>query len=272
MRILIAGLLPYDSGKTSFAISLIRALKEVNVTAFPLKPIAGHNAWYSYGTLLRSLEMKTLAGNDAIRYFDETNFNINLINPFATLFAPIDIESINYDITLYREIMNDGYPVLVRMTIDCDNITTKSYILNILTLLPQGLQEPIKELGNTINAEKINMNNLKELINNSPYFVDNCIKYLFDKYENIIIESYNDAASPTYASVDVNYAFIITPGKALLYKGDEYRKGLSLFQMPPWLIKTSTLIKYIRPIKTFNIYPAEYTASHEILEYLKNSP
>lgn len=269
MRILVNGVLPYDSGKTTFALSLIRAFKEVNAQIFPLKPVAGHNAWYSFGTILRSLDLKTLAGNDSIRYYDETGYNINLINPFAVLFAPIDIEAINYDMTLYNELMNKGYPVILRLTIDCNSGTTKSFILNVLDLVPQGLRDYIIDLSKELSAEKISLNKLKELIDDSPYIVDNCIKELFKQHENVIIESYNDAVSPSYMTTDVDYVFTVSPGKAILYSGEEFKKGLALIQLPPWLIRTSTLIKYIKPLKTFIVYPNEYIVSHEVLDYLK---
>ncbi|MEM3329753.1 MAG: ATPase, partial [Saccharolobus sp.] len=89
---------------------------------------------------------------------------------------------------------------------------------------------------------------------------------IFRENENVIIESYNDSASPTYYSSNVDYVFITSPAKVFLVKGEEFKKALSLFSIPPWNIKTSSLIKYLKIEKSFEIDVGETIAKEEILD------
>jgi len=57
---LIVGLLPYDSGKTTFARSLVKELVESGVDVGILKPISGISGWYQYDYIVKSIEMDFL--------------------------------------------------------------------------------------------------------------------------------------------------------------------------------------------------------------------
>ncbi|AOL17012.1 ATPase [Sulfolobus sp. A20] len=269
MRILVNGLLPNDSGKTTFSLSLIRLFRQVGIELFPLKPMAGHNAWYSFNTLIRSEELGALAGNDALKYYDETKKDIRKINPFAVLFIPIDLEKLGFNVSLYNLMMDYGFPYLIRFS-DC--ITgIDSYFVNSNAELysPKPLLRFINNLSLKFNARS--SNSLRQLIDSSPYNIDVCVEITFKENENVIIESYNDSSSPTNRSADVDYVFIVSPAKAFLVKGDEFKKALSLYSIPPWNVKVSSLIKYLKIEKSFEIDIGESIAKEEILDWTLKS-
>ncbi|MEM0363367.1 MAG: ATPase [Sulfolobaceae archaeon] len=264
MRILVNGLLQLDSGKTTFSLSLIRLFRKVGINFFPYKPIAGHNGWYSFNTLIRSDELGILVGNDALKYFDETHYDLRKINPFATLFLPIDLEKVNYNVSLYNMIMDYGFPYLVRVS-DCINNTDNYFVnSNSEAYVSKSILKFLSNLSSKFNAKA--SSNLREIIDMSPQLVDSCTLQIFRENENVIIESYNDSASPTYYSSNVDYVFITSPAKVFLVKGEEFKKVLSLFSIPPWNIKTSSLIKYLKIEKSFEIDVGESIAKEEILD------
>ncbi|WP_338603839.1 ATPase [Sulfolobus tengchongensis] len=269
MRVLVNGLLSLDSGKTTFSLSLLRLFDQVGLKFFPLKPIAGHNAWYSFNTLIRSEELGVLAGNDALKYFDETKYDIRQINPFAVLFVPIDLEKVNYNVSLYNMIMEYGFPYLIRIS-NC-NDAADNYLVNnnASAYISKSILKFIENLASKFNAKP--SDRMREIIDMSPQLVENCISETFRKYENVIIESYNDSASPTYYSSNVDYVFIVAPAKAFLVKGEEFKKAISLFSIPPWNIRVSTLMKYLRVEKSYEIDVGERIAKEEIIDTLFKS-
>lgn len=263
MRILVNGLLPFDSGKTTFSLFLIRELRNVGISLKPLKPLAAHNAWYSYNTLIRSQELGILAGNDALKYFDETHLDIREINPFAVLYAPVDLEYFQYNIDYYNSLMNNGFPVLIRFSCEKDEY----FGVNYRGIIPKSLSQAMDQLFNQFNPHIISLNEIREIIESSWKAVDICIAKRFNSNEELLIESYNDAAAPTNLSVYVDIVFAVTPGKAFAIKGEEFRKVVSFLLRPPWLIRTSELIKYAKIDRSFDLELIT-SKNEKILDYL----
>ncbi|MCD6301590.1 MAG: ATPase, partial [Staphylothermus sp.] len=96
----------------------------------------------------------------------------------------------------------------------------------------------------------------KLLSNPSVYTVlDENISYL-KEFNPLIIESFNDAAAPTYGSLMVNTVFIVSPGKVLIYSGDRYRKAVEVYSYKgdPWSITTSNILDLLgSPMKAYDI-------------------
>lgn len=264
MRILVNGLLPYDSGKTTFSLYLLRELNSLGYNFKPLKPIAGHNVWYSYSTLIRSKELKVLVGNDALKYYDETGIPIQEINPFDILLSPPDLEKIEMNIRLYDELITSGLPIMLRYS-DCENhyhFYTSSY----LSIIPDTIRVSINELIEEVNAVNVDAEKIKDLINSAPSIADYCISKYINR-NNLIIESYNDALAPTALSIDVDLVFAISPGKVFLLQ--DFKKVLQLFSSYPWNIKVSTFLKYTR-VKSWKIYPMSNVIEKSLIDFISN--
>jgi predicted P-loop ATPase/GTPase len=249
MKLLINGLLTFDSGKTTFASYLLKELKNIGLKFFPLKPIAGHNGWYSYDTLLRSKEVNALVGNDALKYYDIMGIDVRLINPFAVLLLPIDLEKLNYKMALYEQLMDNGYPIMIRYT---DTNGNDYYYAIEPKLIINSLRDILEDLYTTFKPTIISDECIKNKVNESSYIVDNNVKFLLKK-NNIIIESYNDALAPTSSSVNVDLMFAVMPGKVFMINGDRLNRILNLLSFPPWIIRTKEIFEYTRPDKTFDI-------------------
>ncbi|ARM75678.1 ATPase [Acidianus manzaensis] len=266
MKILVNGILPFDSGKTTFSLFLLRELKNLGINIRPIKPVAGHNAWYSYMTLVRSHDLGILVGNDALKYYEETHLDIRQINPFAALFSPVDLEKIQYNINYYNNIMSLGLPLLIR--ISCNN--DEYYGINFRNLVPNSLCNSFSQLYKDFRPTIVDIRDIRELINKSWEIVDSCsiLKNINNITEDhILIESYNDAATPTELSKNVDIVFTISPGKAFIIDGKEFRKILEFLLQPPWIIKMSEVIKYAKIEKSFDLEVIT-SKNEKIIDYL----
>ncbi|MBB5253418.1 hypothetical protein [Sulfurisphaera ohwakuensis] len=263
MRILINGLLQFDSGKTTFSLHLLRELRNIGYDFRPLKPVAGHNVWYSFSTLLRSRELKILAGNDALKYYDETGIPVEEINPFAILFSPPDIEKVQMNIRLYNELINAGVPVMIRYY-DCNKVY-HLYSSVFYSIIPDSIRNPLEEFLEEVHAMETQPEKIRELIDSSPILADNCVSKFINS--NVIIESYNDALAPTTLSTKVDLVFAVFPGKVFLLQ--DFNKVIQLFSSPPWNIKVSTFIKYSK-VLSWKIYPAVNVIDKSLIDFISN--
>lgn len=250
MRILINGGLPYDSGKTRFGLSLISSLAEVGLRVFPLKPVAGHNAWYSYSAVLRSVELNVLVGNDALSYYEATGVRPEEINPLAVLLVPVELEKLDYSITKYNLLMERGVPVMIRLS----RGSSSTYLYNAPEYVLEALKETLEKLKETFRPLSVSADELRSVLDESGYLVEEEVRRSISTYDNVILESYNNASAPCFSCSQVDYVFTVFPGRVFLLKGEEFRRFLSLSSLPPWAISSGTVFKYLRPL-SFRLEP-----------------
>ena len=274
MKFLVSGLLPYDSGKTEFVIGLIDGFLRIGYNPGYFKPLAGHNGWYQYETLLHTIDSKLLIGHDAYVVAKRLNQldKLSIINPLDILGMPIDPLLFKGRIRLYVDDMSSLSKTAVLMRLS-RNIrepthTVKPYhvyfffkdtymklSIETRSVLKEVL-ENIRTNKNTLFVEAEAAFLEKILSNPSIYSsLDENIKYL-EEFNPLIIESFNDAAAPTYGSLMVDIVFIVSPGKALLYSGERYRKAVEVYSYKgdPWSIKTSNILDLLgSPMKSYDI-------------------
>ncbi len=264
LMILITGLLPYESGKTSFALELISALKEIGIKVTPFKPIGSHNAWYQYKTLINSIKHGILIGEDAYKLAKITGKlnEIELISPLDILIAPpepikyIETDTISYLMDLYTNTFKQS--VIMRETkLINDNCETKHYIIkenyeNTVQPLKRKLDKLVNKLE---NAKLINYDTFISKISNLKTYqnIGKILQFLYMRDNYIIIESFNNAALPILEALKSNYVFIVMPGRILLYKGRKYERTLKIIgnYENPLTIETRTIASLCKPDKIF---------------------
>ncbi len=213
--------------------------------------------------MLKSKTINALAGNDALKYYDITGIDVRLINPFAVLLSPVDLEKLDYKISVYEYLMGNGYPIMVRYT---DTNNNDYYYAVDSRLLIDSLRDILNDLYNMFKPTIVSDTCIKNKVNESSYIVDNNVKN-FLKKDNIIIESYNDAVAPTYSSMNVDIMVAVSPGKVFMINGNRLRKILNLFTLPPWIVRTKELFEYTKPDKTF-IINIKNSKNDEIIDEL----
>ncbi len=90
LRVLIVGMLPFDSGKTTVARQIVKSLCEKGHTVEYLKPVSGHNYWYRFEHTEECLRRKTLFSYDVSRIEPSLNSTVHPLvrNPSHTLYVP----------------------------------------------------------------------------------------------------------------------------------------------------------------------------------------
>ncbi|OYT38075.1 MAG: ATPase [Desulfurococcales archaeon ex4484_58] len=270
MRILVVGLLPYDSGKTEFVLALGEKLKEQGYRPGYFKPVAGHDGWYQYDTLLYSRDEKLLIGHDA--YLVSERFGLTdilyLVSPLDLLTLPVDPVKPGMTIRSYIEHMSlvGKRAVLLRYTRvfnDKSNYKHLYFICNdTLAKLNNELRSVYEDLvmnfknSNSLFIET-NTNSIEKMLSSPAIYgvIDSYIEF-FREYEPVIIEGYNDVAAPTIGSLNVDYVFLIGPGKAIVYSGERYRTAVELlsYRGYPWMIKSTTVFDLLgKPLRTYDI-------------------
>jgi len=289
LRILVAGLLTFDSGKTEFVLNLSEALSELGFKPGYFKPVAGHDGWYQHETVLYSMERKLLIGHDAYVVGERLGLldKLHLISPLDLLTLPVDFEKLHYSATSYLDHMSsiDKRVVLGRLTLIYDSKTYRHvyYVCSdIVRKLNSEVRALLDELVSTLKTPsslflEISSSNLAALLENPKLYelIDSYLSYLSD-HNPLIIEGYNDVAAPTKGSLNTDYVFIIAPGRALLYEGRRYRAAVEVlaYRGYPWTIKAISVIDVVgRPTASFEIPVKLYSSKlkkvfENIVEYI----
>ena len=260
MRLLVVGYAEYDSGKTSLTLQLIRKLRAGGRRVIAAKPIAGHSAWYQYETVVHSAELGLLVGEDAYRIAVELGMlsRVAVLNPVDLLISPLDPFKARGRV---EEPLNIA---LMRITL-CSKpggISVVHYVCDeVLEKAPPTVANAIRELASKLRPKPklISLELAKRLLweEAGPY-ADKCIKLLIDECEDLIVESFNNAATPTPSSLETDYVLAVAPGRIDVFEGSEYRKAVEvLATLGMWTSLTvGEVSRYIKPLWTVYVEPA----------------
>ncbi len=222
--LLISGLLVHDSGKTWLATSLARIAKERGLRVSMYKPVAGHNAWYQYATVVKSKKLRVLIGSDASIYHEiAPNEPIEKLNPIDLLLAPPALSSyIPSRIDNYlADLENQFKQVVMARISNC--FTGKHrhlYIPENLERVPPALRAILKELISEFGAKPIDVGNLIAEIQSedTEKLLEACLEDLKMNSDLVIVESFNDAIAPSISILKhVDVLLVVTPGHVLVY-------------------------------------------------------
>lgn len=225
IRVLISGLLPFESGKTWLGLSLAKKLIERGAKVGVFKPIAGHNAWYQYSTVLESLSRAILVGEDVVKYGRVVkDIDLEVSNPIDVLLAPLDPgKYVGRDIDEYLIDLENQFKqtVLARIT-KCSPKSTKHYVFmeNISNVSPY-LRRVLMELASRLNAIEVKMEDfLKEIKTlEIERELAKCLNVVEQGKDVVLVESFNNAVTPYTGILQyVDFVLIVTPTAVLLYE------------------------------------------------------
>ncbi len=269
MKILLTGVLRYESGKTSFALELLNSFKEMGIDIYPYKPIGGHSGWYQYTTIINSIKLGKLVGEDAYHYAEAINCIecIEQISPLDFLLIPHDIKFYQDRVRNYIDLVDDVFKqiILVRLTtIINNNFQTVHYLVkdNCKYIL-ESMENVLKDLINSIKyVIEIDVNELTSLILSPElyYMLDNILAYHESRHELVLIESFNDVALPIPSAINSSYVIVIAPGRVLLYDGNNFRVAVKIVSdvFRPLALSTSSILRLMKqPILSLPIPPKQ---------------
>ncbi len=259
MKILVVGLLPYESGKTTLARYLIEDAVDRGFDVGVSKPVSSTNGWYNYDCIVRSAKYGKLVGNDIyiLHKASKSSEPIEFENPFVLLLMPPDPERIEWRSSAYTALSITEQIVLIRITTLKE--TKHIYIPSNAERITNTLREELDVLINRLDPKPINLTheNLNNLIFRSYIISDECLEYIVRNHEITVIESYSDAAAPNRKSLDSDFVIVVAPSKIAIYNGEMYKKALDVVAnvKEPWLTKTEDVLPLLHPIKTVELKP-----------------
>ena len=252
MIVLVVGLLQFDSGKTSLALSLITEALDKGVDVGVCKPITAFSGWYQYSSVLRSIEIGKLVGEDIykLHFRAKSEDPIEIESPVVFMHMPPDPERVDWQSAYYTAMSLNEQIIAIRVGKD------HYYIPSNMNRLTNVLKTTSSNLIRSLDPSPKILEDVEEILLNSGDLANDYVKEIIRRHELTIIESYNDASAPTWSSLEADVVLLVAPSKVAVYDGDRYRKAVELYLKPPWLISSGEVVSLLKPIETIEIKPA----------------
>ena len=223
VRLLVCGLLEFDSGKTWATVGLARYLIERGYNVEVYKPVAGHNLWYSSKGIRYTRKLGILVGDDVATYVEVLGVSEpHKINPIDLALAiprlrGLDSRSMSeYRLALQSQ---DKILVLARFTDPVTGNTAHYLVVDNLDRIAPAVRKLVEELAAKLKTQKIELKHLLALL--SSRHVAEILEFgatLLEKQADIlIIESFNNVLEPyggLLAKVDL--VIVVAPGYAIV--------------------------------------------------------
>lgn len=73
----------------------------------------------------------------------------------------------------------------------------------------------------------------------------------------LIVESFSNVAAPNREAIETDLVIAVSPGKAMIYDGEKYRKAMDVLLdfREPWQVNSENLMELLRPLKTVELRP-----------------
>ncbi|HEU97744.1 MAG: hypothetical protein ACP5I2_01895 [Fervidicoccaceae archaeon] len=229
--VLISGLLPYDSGKTSLALSMMRKGKESGIKLSPFKPVSAHSIFTQLHSFEESEKRGYLIGNDALEYEKEAGLKRErtlFANPVDLLLSPLDPPTKTSEEALgdYMEGMENQLlmAALMRFT-SCVKGETHHYLFEEnMKRFPKNFRKRIESFAESVRAEKIELRDALNFLGSrrADEELDSCLEIAIENGDGVIAESFSDSLYP-YSGIirKVSSLVIVAPGKAYVYLNAE---------------------------------------------------
>ncbi len=261
MKILITGLLQFDSGKTSLTVALTKLARSRGYDAVAVKPVSGHNLWNQFDTLLRSEKLGKLVGEDAYMLWEASDKvePLEVISPFDIATIVPDIRKVGNVTNYFRHSENIFLTsALVRLSKLSQNQVESEHFV-VTDNLEKGLEplaKRVAKFAQKLNAKEITKERLARLTVEAVYNIDNILLTTFSEHDLVIIESFNNAASPTPASTSVDKVIVVAPGLAIVCNGAKYNAAVQQLAKTKLLeITSDEILDIIEPEEIFELKP-----------------
>jgi len=221
--ILVAGLVPYDSGKTWFTLGSALAARGKGLRVGVFKPVAAHNLWYSPRAVRGSFELELLVGNDVLLYYEKGLVeDIGVSNPVAIATAPPDPSKY----ARVRDYMGDfedvGRIAVLSRVYKFDERAHTHYIhVENLAKMSSMVRKLVERMRIALRAEPGSFAGLSAYLTSSEAAANlgKCLRKLEEGSDIVFVESFNDAVAPYGALLEeIDAMVIVAPGKAYVYR------------------------------------------------------
>jgi len=256
MRVLIVGLLQFDSGKTSVALSLVEEAVRRGMDVGVLKPVTAFSGWYHYSSLVRSKRFGKLIGEDVYRLHERARSSdpIELESPVVLMHMPPDPERVEWQSTYFTALNLGEQIVAIRIT--KPSRTEHFYVPSNLERLTDAMRFEALDLVRSLSPKPKEIGDVEDIVLNVGRYADECVEYISSRHELTVIESFNNASAPSESSKSSDVVVLVAPGKVAIYDGERYGKAVDLLLKPPWLVSSEEVVSLLKPVKTIEIPPS----------------
>jgi len=266
MRVLLAGMNSFDSGKTQFAIRLSRLLSNEFQSIEYFKPLSGHNYWYHHEHTKACMEQGLLASLDAMKVRETLNTKtpIELTNPVHSLFVPMRLErplqnltnSLGLSgsssiLTMERFSRPKGLGIDTTVLVAQELVEEESLIIGLdeVGMLSRGAG--IQEITSLEEVQKFERLNFEQHVSQSFTKIE-------ESADVIVIEGFNDAAWPWKGLESVDAVLLVCPGHVFSYDPKRFRKAAFLMKrgnLPIREVTFSRISDLLKPLGNLELRP-----------------
>ncbi|NOZ89537.1 MAG: hypothetical protein GXO15_06400 [Crenarchaeota archaeon] len=267
LKLLVAGLLEHDSGKTWLAAALASAASRRGLRGAAYKPVGGFNMWHSYWAFRESLEERVLAGGDAWTYVRLLGLSPDRVNPIALLLAPRDPTRYPGPAMYASEMESlEKSLALARVSRCGDGERLHLFFPQALEKAPTLVADELRRAARLLGAAEGEPRRFLDWLSSrdASKLLDECLSSLEAGSDLVVVESFNDAAVPYIGSISYDFVVVAAPGKALLYSGDRLAAVMNLLEpsTPPRVGRILNLLG--KPLHVEDLPPAS-----ELEEYIR---
>jgi|Deesub1362A_J573_1020465.scaffolds.fasta_scaffold07137_2 predicted P-loop ATPase/GTPase len=257
IKVLIVGVLSENSGKTTLAEALISEAIEKGVDVGVSKPFCSTNGWYHYEVIVRSAEFGLLLGRDIQRLHNVARSieSVELENPVCVLAMPLDLEKLEWNL---MQNLSMNQIAMIRVS----GKETKHYVVNSnLERFTGILRKEVERLSKALKGEvqEIEIEDAEEILRKARDLSNEALKEIKRRHDMVVIESFSNVASPNTESLDSDIIIAVSPGKAVIYEGEKYRRAVDILLdfKDPWEITTDGVLRLLKPLRTIELKPKE---------------
>ncbi|MDM7275560.1 MAG: hypothetical protein P3X22_005515 [Thermoprotei archaeon] len=265
IKVLVAGYLASESGKTILAASLISALRREGFDSVGFKPVGATELWFKPWILEESRKRRHVVTADSLILEKASRFSvqIHVLNPVAGILAPIDPSKLDW-VDSFFDFYHLAPPRrlgLLRLT-SClgGNITTIHFInQGIQYKLASPIAQMMGETALSLNPPPISVStrDLEHVMDEEAAVIaDTCLSHLEDR-EITVIESNSDIAAPTRKSLESKLVIVASHSIAAIVDGERYSKAVNLRSIggKPWSINSRDVLSLTKAKATINLPP-----------------
>ncbi len=235
-RVLILGMIPFDSGKTVLATRLTENLVANGESVEYFKPISGHNYWFRYEHTQRCLAEKKLYSFDAfkVRQHLEQRVAIEVANPIHTLFVPAILNTPDEMVPSSLALAGKDSVFTMQRISRPQTSGVKSFMLMAKSLIESGklIISPSEVELLSYNAEPVSIADYGEAAEYTENMLEDTLDANLHSIEEnvdyVLIEGFNDAAWLWNGLEHVDSVLVTGPGHVFIYDSNRFRKAVVL--------------------------------------------
>jgi len=285
LTVFIGGLLEFNSGKTTFAKDMIEEFEQnMSMKTVPFKPLSGNNLYYHYDKIKEHVEKYgNFVSLDIVELMKSSSVDVPIV--LANPVHRVNTQALPYhfykegSISTFFSKYSSSVSLFQRFTKhEKESEFSNAFIVNEpIFNNPKcwndtSLSDPIIKQAKNLKYYK---NEHEYYTMNSKFYADateSSFKYLQDKADVIVVESFNNSAHPAWCIRESDMVIIVGPGSFFVFEPDAYFRAIDNFRAIDRNKPSTTedIIKFATPTEAFPLSIQQDKRKVEIQNLVKD--